>query len=537
MTGMHSVKQAELSAQLENSAAALQWQKIGAQDHHGLCIPIFSLHSSQSAGVGEYTDLIPILTWLQRIGLDTLQLLPINDTGPNWSPYSAISAFALNPLHLGLAALPGVQDSTQLMPALYKLQGLSRTERVDYKTIQHLRENFLKEYFQHHGRAILHSQEYNDFLKQHRHWLEGFALFKSIKTQSHWESWTAWPKELNLSSSSSLDELKNKFEEEIGYHCTIQFLCFQQMQKVKAHADQLGIFIKGDIPILVDRESADLCLNPQLFDAELNAGAPPDAYSAEGQNWHFPLYNWEVIEKQNFKWWKDRLAVASNFYHIYRIDHVVGFFRIWAIPDDHLPTEGHFIPDNPEKALEQGSKLMRMMLNASPMLPIGEDLGTIPPEVRVELKRLGICGTKVMRWERDWNGDRHFIPPEAYPPLSVTTVSTHDSSTLQGWWINDSEEAKEFCLSRGWEYHAPLAPEYQFALLYNSHHTKSLFHINLLQEYLAIIPGLTHSSPDEERINLPGVISEKNWSYRFIPSAEELIDNPELDQLIQDLKK
>jgi 4-alpha-glucanotransferase len=259
-------------------------------------------------------------------------------------------------------------------------------------------------------------------------------------------------------------------------------------------------------------------------------------YSATGQNWGFPLYNWQEMEKTEFFWWKERLAVASNFYHIYRIDHIVGFFRIWAIAKDEPATQGHFIPENPQKALEQGDQLMRMMLEASTMLPIGEDLGKVPPEVRTHLQELGICGTKVMRWERYWDTTKAFIPPEKYAPLSVTTVSTHDSSTLQLWWTQDSHEAIEYCHGQGWEYSTPLPPEYHFSLLYNSHHTTSLFHINLLQEYLALFPELVHSTPEEERINIPGLISNVNWSYRFLPSAETIVTHSELAQLILDVK-
>lgn len=533
---MDSTQRDNLVAHLQGSVAWPLWQHIGVKDHHGICVPLFSLHSKQSAGIGEYTDLFPLITWCHEIGLDTLQLLPLNDTDSNSSPYGSLSAYALNPLHLGIAALPNIESCQRLLAMLKDLQQLTATPRVDYKKVITLREQLLKDYFQEHSSPILTSENYRQFCERNS-WLSGYALFRAIKSQSHWQSWTSWPEEIKHCSSASFMELQKKYETNIHYHSFIQYLCFQQMQQIKQHADNLGIFIKGDIPILVDRESADLWLNPTLFKPELSAGAPPDAYSEIGQNWQFPLYNWDEMEKQNYQWWKERLGVAANFYHIYRIDHIVGFFRIWAIPDGHLATEGHFIPENPQNALEQGDKLMRMMLAASSMLPIGEDLGTIPPEVRIKLQELGICGTKVMRWERNWNGDKRFIPPQDYQPLSITTVSTHDSSTLQEWWVQNSEEAREYCLSQGWEYHTPLSPEYHFAILYASHHTASLFHINLLQEYLALIPELVSANPQDERINLPGIISDTNWSYRFRPSVEELIDNAELAQLLRDLIK
>lgn len=525
----------KLVEELYASATAKQWQRIGIRQHHGICVPLFSLHSSNSAGIGEFPDLLPLISWCHDIGLDTLQLLPLNDTGPNTSPYSAISAFALNPVHLGLANLPDLHKNDHLTEMLKELQQLSKTERVEYHRIQGMREQFLKTYFQQHASDILPSDEYRLFCDRHS-WLRGYALFKALKTQCHWQPWSSWPDEIRECSSLHCDQLEKKLETDISYHSFLQFLCFQQMEQVKQHADRLGVFLKGDIPILIDHESADLWLYRTLFNTKLTAGAPPDAYSALGQNWKFPLYNWEEMEKQEYAWWKDRLTFASNFYHIFRIDHIVGFFRIWGIPDGAPASEGHFIPDDPEVALRQGRKLMEMMIEASPMLPIGEDLGVVPNEVKEDLKHLGICGTRVMRWERDWEGDHHYIAPEAYSPLSVTTVSTHDSPPLQLWWLQNGDEARDYCLSQGWPYQTPLSPEYHFAILYASHHTASLFHINLLQEYFAIIPELVHANPEEERINVPGIVSEKNWTYRFRPSVEEIIDHAELARLICDLK-
>lgn len=529
------MQQDELVDELLASATATHWQRIGIRQHHGINVPLFSLHSASSAGIGEFPDLLPLISWCHNIGLDTLQLLPLNDTGPNTSPYSALSAFALNPLHLGLANLPNLYENDHLAAALKELQLLSQTERVDYHQIQTLREHFLKEYFQKFSTDILASEEYRHFCEQHS-WLKGYALFKALKIQCHWQPWGSWPEEIKNCDPIHCEQLEKKLETDIAYHCFLQFFCFQQMQQVKQHAESLGVFLKGDIPILIDHESADLWLHRPLFDTKLAAGAPPDAYAANGQNWGFPLYNWEEMEKQGYSWWKERLAFASNFYHIFRIDHIVGFFRIWGIPEGALATEGQFVPSDPEAALEQGKKLMKMMIEASPMLPIGEDLGVVPTKVRIELKHLGICGTRVMRWERDWEGDHHFLTPNEYPPLSVTTVSTHDSPSLQLWWMQHSEEAHDYCLSQGWQYEAPLSLEYHFALLYASHHTSSLFHINLLQEYLAFIPEFVNPNPEEERINIPGIVSYKNWSYRFKPSIEKIIENAELARLISDLK-
>ena len=176
-----------------------------------------------------------------------------------------------------------------------------------------------------------------------------------------------------------------------------------------------------------------------------------------------------------------------------------------------------------------------MMLNASEMLPIGEDLGVVPPEVRTCLSSLGICGTRVMRWQRRWDEDGQFIAPQDYPIDSMTTVSTHDSETLQHWWKAYPIEAQLFANFKGWSYQPLLSHDHHREILWDSHHTSSLFHINLIQEYLALIPGLSWPTPEEERINIPGLISDRNWTYRLKLPLEELIQQKSLTHLMKEL--
>jgi 4-alpha-glucanotransferase len=291
----------------------------------------------------------------------------------------------------------------------------------------------------------------------------------------------------------------------------------------------------GDIPILIDRESADCWLHQDCFDFRYSAGSPPDIYSENGQNWGFPIYNWEVIEKNNFSWWVDRLKSANRYYHLYRLDHIVGFFRIWSIPWKQKGKEGHFIPLDESIWIDHGQKILLMMLNACDMLPIGEDLGIVPPEVKSCLNAMGICGTRVMRWERRWNEDQQFIKPEHYPVESMSTVSTHDSETLPHWWKSCPTEAQLYANSKGWTYHPQLSREHHREILWESHHTKSIFHINLLQEYLPLTPGLSWSSPEEDRINIPGLVSSSNWTYRYKPTLEELADEKSLQHIMKEL--
>jgi len=518
-------------AQLQHSPAARHWGKIGTNHHHGINLPLFSLRSNQSCGIGEFTDLIPLIPWCRKLGFDIIQLLPINDGGPETSPYCALSASALNPLHLGLARLPYLDQVAGAKPQLSRIRRLNHAQRIPYPEVFAEREDFLKTYFKEVGSKFTSTYDYLLFLSRYP-WLQAYALFKAIKAERQWEPWEAWPQELQQADAP---ELRQRYQEQIAYHCVIQYLCFKQMQEVKKTAEEAGLYLKGDIPILVNRESSDVWQWRHLFSLEYAAGAPPDMYAVEGQKWGFPLYNWEEMEKSHYLWWKQRLDAATQLYHLYRLDHVVGFFRIWGIPVEKPPKEGKFIPADPAVWIAHGEGIMRMMLSHCPMLPIGEDLGTVPPEVRACLKQLGICGTKVMRWERYWDGDMSFIPYHNYPIASMTTVSTHDSPTLALWWRDYANEAMAFARFKGWEYDPQLSQSHRREILRDSHHTSSLFHINLLNEYLALIPLMTWPKAEDERINLPGIVSDINWTYRFRPTIEEMIASEPLAQEMRNL--
>jgi 4-alpha-glucanotransferase len=307
------------------------------------------------------------------------------------------------------------------------------------------------------------------------------------------------------------------------------------MVQVKKYANKKGIYIKGDIPILISPDSCDAWLYPEIFDFNLSAGAPPDMYSSEGQNWGFPIYNWDELKKENYFWWRQRLKTAEEIYDLYRIDHIVGFFRIWAIPHGKSAKEGFFMPRDDASWIDHGKTILSMMLQACKMLPIGEDLGVIPPAVRVCMHEMGICGTKVIRWERYYNGDKSFIKFYNYPLDSMTTVSTHDSETVLVWWRNHPDEAHDFAQFMHWEYKPVITKEQRKELLWSSHRTNSLFHINLLQEYLTLLDEMSWPSQDEERINLPGVVSNRNWAYRFKPALEEMIQSEKLKEIMVDI--
>ncbi|MCE2983504.1 MAG: 4-alpha-glucanotransferase, partial [Parachlamydia sp.] len=510
-----------------------QWNKIGVKAHHGFTVPLFSIHTAQSSGIGEYTDLIPLIDWCKSVQFDLIQLLPLNDTGLGTSPYSSISAFALNPLYIGLHALPFLDRFPVLEEELKALPKLTSQTRVDYATVRENKERFLSHYIKEAKELLLSSHSYRTF-EQNSFWLKGYAAFKTVKQKFQWSNWEAWPTEYLHPTPALIEKISGEHSEEIESHCLLQFLCAQQLHEAKEHANKVDVLIMGDIPILIDRDSADVWQHPEIFDMNFSAGSPPDFYSQEGQDWGMPIYNWDEMGSNHYRWWKDRINLADRYYHLYRLDHILGFYRFWSIQKGKTAKEGIHIPQDRSKWIDQGQRLLLTLMEESLMLPIAEDLGDISDEVRASLNALGISGTRVMRWERKWKEDSSFIPIDHYQPHSMTTVSTHDSETLQQWWRNYPLEAQILAQSKGWSYQSHLSRENHQALLWDSHHTSSLFHINLLQEYLSLLPGLSWGV-DEERINIPGVISDNNWTFRLRPNIETLAANQTLRHLMQNL--
>lgn len=508
---------------LESSAAGAHWQRVGLTHRHGVAIPLFSLRTQTSGGIGEYPDLIPLIDWCADVGFSIIQLLPLNDTGPDSSPYSALSAYALNPLNLSLRALEGAPDDSEL-------QRLNGAERIPYDVLRPKKLQLLDEYVSRHRDRIASMPAFQQFMQEHR-WLAPYAVFKAFRQQHNRSAWWDWPQEVRQPTTALLEQ----HHDAIIHHGIIQFLCDQQLLQARAHANSRGVLLMGDIPILLSPNSADVWWKQHYFDLSAAVGAPPDQFSADGQNWGFPLYQWDALRADHFDWWKERLQFASRYFQLYRIDHIVGFFRFFRIPKGKTGREGHFVPEALPAAIDLGRQLLAMMLQSTTMLPIGEDLGAVPPEVRVQMSELGICGTRVMRWERYWNGDQSFIPVSLYIPESAACVSTHDTEPLALWWSDHPDESRRYAEEKKWNWEPHLSFERRRDLLHDCHHSGSFFHVNPLQEYLALFPDLVKGDPRQDRINVPGTASSDNWSYRFKISMDELMRHDGLRQQIRDL--
>jgi len=451
--------------------------------------------------LGSFFDLITLIDWCKDAGFNIIQLLPLNDTDKDPSPYNALSAFALHPIYISTTHLPIVATQNDVSNFSSSIQN----KKINFLEVLTRKLTTLKKYFQEHFPSIQKKEEYPHFLQQHN-WLKSYAIFKVLKDQYMGKSWKKWQE-----NSQNIEHLYHKYEQEANFHIFLQYIAFQQLQYIKNYANNKQILLEGDIPFLVGMESADVWAYPENFDKDTFVGAPPDMFNEKGQNWKSPPYQWETMRKNNFSWWKQRFSIAASFYHMCRIDHIIGFYRVWKIPRHGKSNEGYFQPQQPIQALQQGESLLTSLLHSSSLFPIGEDIAHQIRHIQQSLIALAIPGTRILLWQKQENS---FLPYKEYPPCSLTTISTHDTEPLIEWWHNHPNYVDQFCIFKNWKRDRLLSLERRQQILYDSHHTASLFHINLLQEYLHLEPALQSFPIGRERINLPGTISDDNWMYR-----------------------
>ena len=497
---------------MEDFLTAPHWARIGVRKRHGIVVPISALITEDSTGIGEFLDLIPLIRWLPKTGFDLLQVLPINDTGDDPSPYMALSSHALHPIYLSLRALPDAQMVPGFLSGVEVLAQLNSTPRVCYQEVLEGKLRLLSLYLDHRLEALMQTAAFQQFYEEHQSWLTPYSIFKAIKKAQGGSAWWSWDQSLS----------SERLSDEITRWRVIQYLCFSQFSKVRAAADASGVLLVGDLPLLISKDSVDVWRNRDLFVLSKDVGAPPDVYNKEGQRWGFPLYRWSAHQATNFSWWTERLRFQERLFHLYRLDHLVGFFRLYAINPGQKT--GSFVPPNPGAWQALGEKLLRMVVGATTMLPLGEDLGEVPDFVRQTMQKLGIPGLKVLRWERRWHTDGSFLSPASFSSESVTTVSTHDSSTVRGWWAEEPLAAKRAAREWGLVW----GPSLLFDTLLLSHRSGSLFHINPLGEYLSLFPELSWNDPEVERINRPGKASPLNWTYRMKVPVRTVIEHEKL---------
>lgn len=644
----------------------------------GVAIPVFSLRTAHGFGTGEFLDLIPLADWGRQISLKLIQLLPVNDTTATntWQdsyPYAAISAFALHPLYLNLEAVAEGKNRRLLTALAPEHDRLNRLKALDYEAVMRGKLGFLRKIFPSQKAATFRRLEYQKFFRENRAWLLPYAAFCHLRDKFATADFNQWPEHKKFDAKKIEQLAKNN--PDIEFHYFVQFHLHQQLRTAVAHAHACGIVLKGDIAIGVSRCGADTWQQPELFNLDMQAGAPPDAFSDKGQNWGFPTYNWPRMAQDGFAWWKRRFAQMEHYFDAFRIDHILGFFRIWSSPAHAvegilgyfvpaLPVEPHEFPDRgihfdhtrltqpyiddevldkifgseasrireeflvptgdedyslkPEFATQrqvadhfaklkpakendrlklglfdlisnvilfdvngkfhfrfamadtesfknlpadQQAKLrdlyhdylfrrqdafwMREAMQKLPalkrvtnMLICGEDLGFVPPCVPEVMRDLGFLSLEIQRMPK--NSGPNFSPPAKAPYLSVVTPSTHDMSTIRGWWLEDPAQTQKFFNEElALPDAAPRqADQWIVERIIRQHLTSpAMWSIFQIQELFALDDSLRRADIEAERINVP---AKPNfyWRYRMHVTLEKLSKakkfNATLSELIRD---
>jgi 4-alpha-glucanotransferase len=304
----------------------------------GISVPVSALKSKDSLGVGEFLDLISLTDWMREFNFKLIQLLPIHDTGTDPSPYMALSSMALHPIYLRLSAVPWVDVKHPEYQDLK--QRLQSHERINYHVVLHEKFFYMHKIYQQHQNDILQDQHLLGWLGS-QSWVKSYAVFVHHKQHYDHKAWWQWP-EHNQVDESYITEYWLKHYSECMFFVWIQYLLSLQLKQASLYVSSHNIMLKGDIPILMNRDSVDVWQFPHLFYQDRSAGAPPDQYSQLGQSWGFPCYNWVSHENTQFAWWKARIQSFEQYFHAYRIDHVFGFFRIWSIPQDFCSADMGF---------------------------------------------------------------------------------------------------------------------------------------------------------------------------------------------------
>lgn len=634
------------------------------------------MRSHDSFGVGEFNDVKKYSDWANAVGIRLIQVLPVNDTTArkDWHdsyPYAAISVSALHPMYLHLPAVAGEQYASLLKKYEAKRQELNLLSQVDYERVNKAKWEFIREIFPLLKEHTFADTEYEKFFLENKVWLEPYAAFCCLRDTYKTADFTQWDS-FAVYDETIATSLLQENEDEIKIHYFVQYYLHLQLKEAVAYAHANNVVVKGDIAIGVYRHSVDAWQYPQWFHMETQAGAPPDDFAVSGQNWGFPTYNWEAIKTDNFTWWRQRLQHMSRYFDVIRIDHILGFFRIWTIPYHAIQgLLGHFEPAIPvrlnelygmnvsterlmmpyitddllseifdkeaayvketfltknhgnirfkqeystQRKIEEyfrafenndynnciKKKLYDLLANiiliptkekdafhfrfnmqstssyrslddvtksilcrlyedyyfqrqegiwqqeaydklpaiiqASPMLVCGEDLGMVPKCVKNVMQHLQLLSLEVQRMSK--NAQSEFEDPSRTPYLAVVSPSTHDTSTIRGWWKEIHYDKKQRFIYDQLRRHATLeddCPPWLAEAIIEQHlHSWSMWSIFLLQDLFAMDENTRVEDPDTERINHPEN-PQHYWRYRSHIAVEDLMKHELFNERLKNL--
>lgn len=468
----------------------------------GILMHITSLPSPY--GIGTFgKEAYEFVDFLVKAGQKYWQLLPIGTTSFGDSPYQSFSAFAGNPYFIDFEIL-----TTEGLLTKNDYENMNfgdDLEKVDYEKIFLNKFSVLKRAFE--GAKGKYKEEIGYFRSENEAWIEDYALYMAIKTKFDLVSWQMWDEDIKLRKENTLEKYRLELKEEIDYWVFLQFLFFKQYFKLKKYANDNGIKIIGDIPIYVAEDSADTWANSEIFllDEEKRptvvSGCPPDAFSATGQLWGNPIYNWELLDKQGYKWWIERIKASNKLYDVTRIDHFRGFESYWEIPyGDENAINGRWVKG-------PGIKLFNAVKSSlGDINIIAEDLGFLTQEVIDFRIATGYPGMKVLQFAFDTREESDYLPHN-YDKNCVVYTGTHDNETVDGWLKNTKKSDVDFAIR-----YLKLNHEegYNWGFIRAALSSVGNLAIAQMQDYLGL--------GDEGRMNIPSTLGG-NWQWRIKKEA------------------
>jgi 4-alpha-glucanotransferase len=489
-----------------------------------MLLPLFSLRSARDWGVGDLGDLEPFCRWLASAGQSVLQLLPIAEMGAyESSPYGALTAFALDPLYLDMDAVEdfGAAGGVgALSPgARLALDAARNAPALAYAHVRHAKSEALAAAFARFeateaATGSAREAAFAAFLESESWWLEEYVLFRAVADLHGHQPWTTWEPAARDAEPVALRELRPALARSCRYHAWVQWLLADQWTAARRAAAALGVRLYGDMPFMVSRQSADVWARQLEFQLDATIGAPPDAFSADGQDWGLPVMRWETMGENGYAWWRARCRRAAALLDGIRLDHVIGYYRIYERPIGRTP---FFHPADEGAQIALGEHLLAVGREAGGELDlVGEDLGSVPDFIRRSLGRLDIPGFRVLRWEHDWGT---FRDPRSYPEQSVATTGTHDTSSLVEWWEDELTADQR----------AAVAAVPAFAALrdHGDHLTPVgravlLGGVYAAPSRLVVLPFMD-AYGGRERINVPSTVADSNWTYRIPWTVDQLL--------------
>ena len=549
----------------------------------GVLAPLFALRSKRDLGVGDLGCLRELVDWAADTGFRLVQLLPINETGADNSPYMAVSSAAIEPTTIEIAPerVPGLtQEVIDEVLAKIDLTQL-RKGPVAYSKVKPLKLGLLLGAFESFSKTDLsrntgRARKFRAWVTAQAEWIEGYGLFRVLMDENGVnEQWDLWPEEqrTRVQALAWLGQqpgvVRKRFEKQMRFYKWVQWVAFAQWEEAKVYAEKRGVALMGDVPFGVSYYSSDVFSEPDLFDLTWSGGAPPEPAFVNdpfvvkwGQNWGVPLYRWDRMRQTNFRWWRQRVRLTRGIFHLFRIDHVLGFYRIYGFPwrpqenanyamlspeqararaGGRLPRFfAHDDSDEMNRTLNRldGEEFLKALLKETGRYRlIAEDLGIVPPYVRPSLTSMDIAGFKIPIWEPKWDG--WLTDAGDYPRLSVSTFATHDHEPLRAWWDRRYRAARSAGNERAaaWDQIVKLTafahmhmrePEPWSEMLHRTL-LRALFRGN---SWIAICM-ITDFFGSDQRFNVPGAVAESNWTERLPHDVESWNRKPELRDIAQ----